>query len=184
MSNILIISGHPNLEHSTANRTILTALEKALPHAEIRRLDSLYPNYQFDIAAEQEAVLKADVIVWQFPVEWYHMPAILQKWLCDVFAYGFAYGTGAKLAGKKLIISCTFGGSEADYQHDGAQKYTVEELSYGYRSTAALCNLEFGGVIYSDGMMYIPGVSSEADLEVLKTKARQHAERLVECLKK
>ena len=67
MKNILIISGHPNLQHSLANAEILAEVGKSLPQAEIRKLDALYPNRLFDIAAEQDALLKADVIVLQFP---------------------------------------------------------------------------------------------------------------------
>ena len=40
----LIISGHPDLSTSVANQTILEELEKALPDAEIRKLDQLYPD--------------------------------------------------------------------------------------------------------------------------------------------
>lgn len=57
MKNVLIISGHPDLSTSVANATILDEVAKALPDAEIRRLDSLYPDYRFDIAAEQAALL-------------------------------------------------------------------------------------------------------------------------------
>lgn len=53
MNSVLIISGHPDLDHSVANREILAQLEKALPQVEIVRLDLLYPNYQIDVAAEQ-----------------------------------------------------------------------------------------------------------------------------------
>ena len=42
MKNILIISGHPNLQQSTANRAILDELAGRLPHAQIRHLDALY----------------------------------------------------------------------------------------------------------------------------------------------
>ena len=52
MKNILIISGHPNLQQSTANRAILDELAGRLPHVQIRRLDALYPDYQINIAAE------------------------------------------------------------------------------------------------------------------------------------
>lgn len=44
MTRALIISGHPNLKESIANATILTAVAAALPEAEIRYLDSLYPD--------------------------------------------------------------------------------------------------------------------------------------------
>ena len=36
MKNILIISGHPNLQHSLANAEILVEVEKSLPKAESR----------------------------------------------------------------------------------------------------------------------------------------------------
>lgn len=67
MKSILIVSGHPELTHSVANATILDEVATALPDAEIRRLDWLYPDGKFNIAAEQESLLRADVIVWQFP---------------------------------------------------------------------------------------------------------------------
>lgn len=59
MSRILIISGHPDLSASVANAAILAHVARELPEAEIRRLDALYPDYQFDIEAEQSALLAA-----------------------------------------------------------------------------------------------------------------------------
>ncbi len=44
MAHILVVSGHPDLNHSIANATILDELATALPDAEIRRLDWLYPD--------------------------------------------------------------------------------------------------------------------------------------------
>ncbi len=55
MAHILVVSGHPDLNHSIANATILDELATALPDAEIRRLDWLYPDGKFNIAAEQES---------------------------------------------------------------------------------------------------------------------------------
>lgn len=81
MKNILVISGHPELTHSVANATILDEVETALPDVEIRRLDRLYPDGKFNIAAEQESLLRADVIVWQFPFSWYGLPGLMKKWL-------------------------------------------------------------------------------------------------------
>ena len=183
MPNILVISGHPNLQQSTANSTILAELASGLPTAEIRKLDELYPNFQINVEAEQEALAKADIIVWQFPVNWYHFPAIMQKWLSDVFTYGFAYGSEQKLAGKKLYISCTTASPEEAYQHDGAQKHTIEEYSYAYQQTAALCGLEFAGIIHSGGMLYIPGMNTEEDKANVLAKAKQHAQRVINAVK-
>lgn len=100
MKNILIVSGHPELTHSVANATILDEVATALPDAEIRRLDWLYPDGRFNIAAEQESLLRADVIVWQFPFSWYGLPGLMKQWLDEVFVHGFAHGSTAKLGGK------------------------------------------------------------------------------------
>lgn len=79
--NVLIINGHPTMETSNANKAILEDVKRLLPEVEISELQALYPNYQFDIAAEQAKLVKADVIVWQFPLNWYSLPALLKKWV-------------------------------------------------------------------------------------------------------
>lgn len=85
-------------------------MQKQLADVEVRRLDELYPDYQIDVSAEQDALSRADVIVWQFPFYWYSTPALFKKWIDDVHTHGFAYGsTGNKLHGKKLIVSFTTG---------------------------------------------------------------------------
>ena len=91
--NVLIINGHPAMETSNANKAILEEVKRLLPEVEVSELQALYPNYQFDVAAEQAKLVKADVIVWQFPLNWYSVPALLKKWVDDVFAFGFAYDT-------------------------------------------------------------------------------------------
>lgn len=60
MMKTLIISGHPDLSTSVANQTILKSLKKALPDAEIRKLDQLYPDAVIDVEAEQKALLEVD----------------------------------------------------------------------------------------------------------------------------
>lgn len=183
MSKILVISGHPDLKQSTANAVILAELEKALPDAAIRRLDELYPDYRIDVAAEQQALLDADVIVWQAPVNWYHLPALLQKWLSDVFTFGFAYGSAQQLQGKKLIVSLTTASPEEAYQHGGAYGRTIEELGYGYGLTAQYCGMQFGGIVHTGGLLYVPGMHSDAEREAVQAKAKTHAARLLEVLR-
>lgn len=127
MAHILVVSGHPDLNHSIANATILDELATALPDAEIRRLDWLYPDGKFNIAAEQESLLQADVIVWQFPFSWYGLPGLMKQWLDEVFVHGFAHGSTAKLGGKKLILSFTTGAPQALYTADGFFGHAIEE---------------------------------------------------------
>ncbi|GAL26611.1 NAD(P)H oxidoreductase YRKL [Vibrio variabilis] len=49
-------------------------------------------------------MIKADVIVLQFPFYWYSMPALLKKWMDDVFSFNFAYGP----EGDKLKVKISF----------------------------------------------------------------------------
>lgn len=182
MKNIVIISGHPNLNQSAANRTILDSLAQALPDTPIRRLDALYNGQAIDIAAEQEALAQADIIVWQFPLHWYNLPALMKSWLDQVFSFGFAYGPGAKLAGKTLVVSFTSGAKESDYAVGQAQNYPIETFIHAFRQTATMCGMNFGETVYSGGMLYIPGVHSEADLAAVQQKAQAHAQRLLAVL--
>lgn len=178
MKNILIISGHPDLGTSIANATILDEVAKVLPDAAIRRLDSLYPDYRFDIAAEQAALLKADIIVLQFPFSWYAMPGLLKLWLDQVFRHGFSHGSKGKLGGKKLLFSFTTGAPAAAYRKDGPMQHTVEDYFPAFASTAALCNLDFVPPIYTCGLSYTAR-DDNAAINAQKEQARAHAARLI-----
>lgn len=85
-----------------------------------------------DVRAEQEKLLWADVLILQFPLWWFAMPAILKGWVDRVYAYGFAYGVGehsdtrwgdrygeGTLAGKRAMLIVTAGGWEEHYSPRG-----------------------------------------------------------------
>jgi NAD(P)H dehydrogenase (quinone) len=78
-----------------------------------------------DVEAEQQKLLAADAVIFQFPLWWFGMPAILKGWVDRVFAYGLAYGFKGEgnryrygdggLKGKRGLLSVTVGGPVADY---------------------------------------------------------------------
>lgn len=85
-----------------------------------------------DIAGEQEKLKWADAVIFQFPLWWFSMPAILKGWVERVYAYGFAYGVGehsdhrwgdrygeGSLAGKRAMLVVTTGGWEPHYSARG-----------------------------------------------------------------
>ena len=49
-----------------------------------------------DLVREQQRVLRADMIVWFFPIWWGGLPAILKGWFDRVMAFGFAYADGKR----------------------------------------------------------------------------------------
>jgi NAD(P)H dehydrogenase (quinone) len=74
-----------------------------------------------DVLTEQAKLRRADLLVVQFPLWWYGMPAILKGWFDRVFESGFAYdvidpGTGRArkygdggLAGRRALAIVTAG---------------------------------------------------------------------------
>lgn len=152
MKDILIISGHTDLAASVANRTILETLGERLPEAEIVKLDELYPDFKIDVENEQRRLLRADIIVLQFPVFWYSVPSILERWMEETFRHGFSHGsTGDKLKGKKLVLSFTTGAPEEMYSHDGPMGYTIDEFLPCYKATCRLTQMEYCGYVYTGG---------------------------------
>lgn len=77
-----------------------------------------------DVVAEQDKVRHADLLILQFPLWWYGMPAILKGWVDRVFARGFAYAAGRKhdtgmFRGKTAMVATTTGTSADTYAPDG-----------------------------------------------------------------
>ena len=85
-----------------------------------------------DIAAEQEKLRWADAVIFQFPLWWFSMPAIMKGWFDRVYACGFAYGVGehsdthwgdrygeGNLSGKRAMLLVTAGGWESHYSSRG-----------------------------------------------------------------
>lgn len=182
MKNVLIVSGHTNLAASVANKTILDTLHAHLPEAEIVKLDELYPDFNIDVEAEQQRLLRADIIVLQFPIFWYSAPSILERWMEETFQHGFSHGsTGDKLKGKKLVLSFTTGAPEAMYSHDGTMGYTIDEFLPCYKATCQLCQMEFAGYVYTGGVSYGNRTSPEL-IGQQKATSIEHAKRLIRYL--
>jgi len=92
-----------------------------------------------DVAAEQEKLRAADAVIFQFPLWWFGMPAILKGWVDRVFAYGLAYGYEGQgnryrygdgaFKGKRAMLSVIVGGPEKDYAPRGING-PLEELLF------------------------------------------------------
>lgn len=77
------------------------------------------------LEAEIAKMEAADLMIWQFPLWWFGVPAILKGWVDKVFAFNRVYGRGriyekGKFRGKRALLSLTTGGSgEPAYRPDG-----------------------------------------------------------------
>jgi NAD(P)H dehydrogenase (quinone) len=81
-------------------------------------------GFAADVEAEIRKVEWCDLMIWQFPLWWFGVPAVMKGWVDRVFAMGRAYGGGrvygtGVFAGKRAMLSLTTGGPAPAYQADG-----------------------------------------------------------------
>lgn len=77
-----------------------------------------------DIETELQKLEWCDLMIWQFPLWWFGLPAVLKGWVDRVFVMGRTYGGGRMyesgvFRGKRALLSLTTGGPESTYLPDG-----------------------------------------------------------------
>ncbi len=129
MTKTLVIVAHPNIEQSMINRRWVNEMQKRPDLFTVHKLYDLYPDYQIDVAAEQQLVAAHDKIVFQFPVQWFNCPPLLKQWLDDVLTFGWAYGPGGTaLQGKKIGLAVSCAQPATSYSPTGIIGYTLIEI--------------------------------------------------------
>lgn len=77
-----------------------------------------------DITAELDKLFWCDVLVMQFPLYWFSMPAIMKGWVDRVFLNSLVYGAGMRfetggLKGKRAMVCTSTGGFDTMFSPDG-----------------------------------------------------------------
>lgn len=85
---------------------------------------SVHDGYVPELQAEMDKLVWCDVLIFQFPLWWLGMPAILKGWVDRVFAVGRAYGGGryfdrGVFSGKRAMCAVTVGGQVPVYTEVG-----------------------------------------------------------------
>lgn len=78
-------------------------------------------GFSAGIEAEIEKMEWCDLMVWQFPLWWFGLPAMLKGWVDRVFAMQRTHGGGriyqsGVFRGKRALLSLTTGGPEEAYR--------------------------------------------------------------------
>ena len=92
---VLILLAHPSPDESEVNLPMIRASAK-LEGVTVLDLYAEYPDFVIDVEREQARLREHDIIVFQFPLYWYSVPALLKGWQDLVLEYGFAYGSGGE----------------------------------------------------------------------------------------
>ncbi|MGE7840004.1 NAD(P)H-dependent oxidoreductase [Lysinibacillus sp. NPDC093712] len=92
-------------------------------------------SFSKDIQEEQEKLVWADFVIFQFPLWWYSVPAILKGWFDRVFASGFVYARDMRydtggLKGRKAMLSITTGSPKEAYTPYGMDGDINEKILY------------------------------------------------------
>lgn len=146
-TDIYVIAAHPTWRESRVNRPLMQAAQ-ALPRVQVQDLYSSYPDYAIDVAREQAALARAQLVVLLHPIQWYSMPALQKLWMDDVLTYGWAYGEGENgggraLQGKDVWLVATTGGPETSYHPQGYNRYFFDAFLPAYEQSFVLCGMRF-----------------------------------------
>jgi NAD(P)H dehydrogenase (quinone) len=81
-------------------------------------------GFAADLVREQQRFLKADLVVWLYPMWWGGMPAILKGWFDRVLAFGFAYADGRRFDSgffprKRGLLCLSTGGTQQRFSTEG-----------------------------------------------------------------
>lgn len=76
------------------------------------------------LKAEMDKLVACDLLIFQFPIWWLSLPAILKGWVDRVFACGVAYGggryfDGGAMRGRRAMCALTLGGGQQVYSDQG-----------------------------------------------------------------
>jgi len=122
-----------------------------------------------DIVIEQQKLLAADLVLFQFPLWWFGMPAMLKGWVDRVMTMGFAYGAGQRydqggLKGRRAMVALTTGGPEASYSEagiNGAMERILFPIQHGI---LYFCGLEVLPPFVAYGPAHLDAAGREAEL--------------------
>lgn len=95
-----------------------------------------------DIQAELDKLVWADLVIFNFPLYWFSVPAIMKGWIDRVLVSGLCYG-GTRfydkggLAGKRAMVTLTLGGQPHMLQPGGVHDDLLDMLRPLLRGTLA-----------------------------------------------
>lgn len=102
------------------------------------------------LQAEMDKFTECDLLILNFPLWWFGLPAMLKGWIDRVFAMGFAYGNGkgvyenGAFPEKRAFVCFTTGGPEIAY--NGGKNGNLDTILFPIHH----------GMLYFTGMTVLP----------------------------
>ena len=141
MNKILILYAHQRHEASNINKPMVEET-KNIDGVTFVDLYAEYPDSKINVEKEQQRLFEHDIIIFQFPLQWYSTPAILKEWQDRVLHADFAYNKNRLLLKNKIFFcALTAGGPEDAFNTKGYNRYTIREMLYPIEQTMVLCKI-------------------------------------------
>ena len=134
------------------------------------RLASDTFGYSDELQREMDKLAACDVLIFQFPIWWLGMPAIMKGWIDRVFAIGRAYGGGrwfdrGMMRGKRAMLAVTIGGTDQAYSPDGIYGPVEDVLRPINHGILAFCGFE----VVDPFIAYAPARKSDEERQGIFT---------------
>lgn len=120
-----------------------------------------------DVQAEIDRLRACDLLILQFPLWWYSVPAILKGWIDRVFAYGVAYDFGRTwdrgvFTGKRALLSFTTSSPPSSTGPDGRNGDLERTLWPLHAGVLALCGFSVLPPFVAPAVRFIDTAAREA----------------------
>lgn len=191
MKNVLIINAHQFFEgisQGRLNKTMAGVIKEEMEKKgyEVRQTDI---EQGYDVDAEVQRHVWADLIILQSPVYWFGMPWIYKKYIDEVFTAGMfqqsfltgdgrtrddpskQYGTGGKMQGKKFMLSLTWNAPREAFGDENQVLFagkTVDDVFVSSTASYKFCGVE----VLPSFSCY--DVVKQADIEGDIARLREH----------
>jgi len=142
-AKVIVLLAHPDMAKSHMN----AALAKAAAEVEGVQVINIY-DHPVSPDVYREAIGRATAIVYEFPLYWMSSPHLLKQWTDEVFMVFTGEGL---IEGKEFMVVATTGSEEAAYQHDGRNKYTMEEYLRPFEGQANHAKMHWNAPLVAYG---------------------------------
>jgi len=131
-----------------------------------------------DIQAELDKLIRADLVIFNFPLYWYSMPAIMKGWIDRVLISGYCYGgmrfyDRGGLKGKRAMLAVTLGGQPHMFSRAGVHGELNGLLSHVLRGTLAYVGFTVLPPFYAYHVPYISAEARQAYLDQYRKRLQQ-----------
>ncbi len=150
MQKVLIINGHQRFPYNEGklNRTLTNEIAECLKDKFDLKMSILQDGW--NVKEEIQKFQWADIIIFQTPIYWFSVPALLKQYLEEVYQYGIfykgadIYGSGGQLKNKKYMLSTTWNAPKEVFNNPNGffKKLSIDDILIAFHKTQQFVGMQ------------------------------------------